>query len=120
MARIRVEKVRQAIQEEISSILLRDMKDPRVKFVTVTDVELTDDMSQAKVFVSLYGEEEVREDAWKALNKAKGFLRSEIAKRIRMRVAPEILLEKDTSQEYGSHIDNLLRKLKMDEAERNG
>ncbi len=112
MARVRVEKVQEQIQHEISNMLLRDIKDPRIQAVTVTGVELTDDMSQAKVFVSLYGSAEKQQEAWNALNRAKGFLRTEIAKRIRLRFAPEILLEKDTSLEYGAHIDSLLRQIK--------
>ena len=58
MARLRVEKVQEAIQHEISNMLLHDVKDPRIQFVTVTAVELTDDMSYAKVFISMYGPEE--------------------------------------------------------------
>lgn len=115
MARVRVEKVQEQIQHEISNMLLRDIKDPRIQAVTVTGVELTDDMSQAKVFVSLYGSVEKQQEAWNALNRAKGFLRTEIAKRIRLRFAPEILLEKDTSLEYGAHIDSLLRQIKETE-----
>lgn len=117
MARLRVEKVQQAIHEELSNILLRDVKDPRIQFVTITGVDLTDDMSQAKVYVSLYGSEEKKEEAWKGLQKALGFMRSEIAKRIRLRVAPELILAKDTSLEYGDHIERLLKKIKdTDEA----
>ena len=115
MARLRVEKVQEAIQHEISNMLLRDIKDPRIKLVTVTGVNLTDDMSQAKIYVSLFGSVEEQEQAWLALNKAKGFLRTEIAKRIRLRFAPELLLEKDTSWEYGARIDNLLRQIKENE-----
>ena len=65
MARLRVEKLQEAIKQEISKILLHDIKDPRIKFVTVTGVELTDDISQAKVYVSLYGSETQQEEAWK-------------------------------------------------------
>ena len=57
MARLRVEKVQEAIKQELSKMLLMDIKDPRIQFVTITDVELTDDMSIAKVYVSLYGPE---------------------------------------------------------------
>ena len=119
MARLRVEKVQEAIQHEISNMLLLDVKDPRIKLVTVTDVDLTDDMSQAKVYVSLFGSEEEQQQAWQALNNAKGFLRTEIAKRIRLRFAPELILEKDTSWEYGAHIDNLLRQIKDSEGNKN-
>lgn len=115
MARLRVEKVQEAIQQEISKMLLHDVKDPRIQFVTVTGVELTDDMSYAKIFVSLYGDESKREETWKALNKALGFLRTEIAKRIRLRFAPQLILQKDTSAEYGAHIQSLLDKIRLGE-----
>lgn len=115
MARLRVEKVQEAIQHEISKMLLHDVKDPRIQFVTVTGVELTDDMSYAKVFISLYGPENTHEETWKALNKALGFMRSEIAKRIRLRFAPTLILQKDTSMEYSAHIQTILDKIKQEE-----
>ena len=68
MARLRVEKLQEAIKQELSKILLQDIKDPRIKFVTVTGVELTDDISLAKVYVSLYGTEKDQEEAWQGLN----------------------------------------------------
>ncbi len=115
MARLRVEKVQEAIQHEISNMLLHDVKDPRIQFVTITGVELTDDMSIAKVYVSLYGPDEKQEETWKALNKALGFMRSEIAKRIRLRFAPSLILVKDTSMEYSAHIQSILDKIKQEE-----
>lgn len=119
MARLRVEKVQEAIKNEISKMLLTDVKDPRIQFVTVTGVELTDDMSYAKVFVSLYGPEDKQEETWKALQKALGFMRSEIAKRIRLRFAPTLILTKDTSMEYSAHIQSILDKIKKEENEKN-
>lgn len=119
MARLRVEKVQEAIKNEISKMLLTDVKDPRIQFVTVTGVELTDDMSYAKIFVSLYGPEDKHEETWKALQKALGFMRSEIAKRIRLRFAPTLILQKDTSMEYSAHIESILNKIKQEESEKN-
>jgi len=116
MARLRVEKVQEAIQRELSNMLLLDVKDPRIKFVSVTGVELTDDMSYATVFVSLYGTPEEQEEAWKGLTKALGFMRSEIAKRIRLRFTPTLILKKDTSFEYSAHIETLLNKIKQEDA----
>ena len=113
MARLRVEKVQEAIQHEISNMLLHDVKDPRIQFVTVTGVELTDDMSYAKVFISMYGPEEKQEETWKALNKALGFMRTEIAKRIRF--APTLILQKDKSMEYSAHIQSILDKINKEE-----
>lgn len=115
MARLRVEKLQEAIKQELSKILLQDIKDPRIKFVTVTGVELTDDISKAKVYVSLYGTEKDQEEAWQGLNKAVGYMRTEIAKRIRLRFAPVLIFAKDTSMEYSAHIEELLRKIKQEE-----
>ncbi len=115
MARLRVEKVQEAIQQEISKMLLMDVKDPRIQFVTVTGVELTDDMSYAKIYVSLYGPKEKHEETWKALQKSLGFMRTEIAKRIRLRFAPTLILQKDTSMEYSAHIESILQKIKQEE-----
>ena len=115
MARLRVEKVQEAIQHEISNMLLHDVKDPRIQFVTVTGVELTDDMSYAKVFISMYGPEEKQEETWKALNKALGFMRTEIAKRIRLRFAPTLILQKDKSMEYSARIQSILDKINKEE-----
>lgn len=115
MARLRVEKVQEAIKHEISNMLLHDVKDPRIQFVTVTGVELTDDMSYAKIFISLYGPENTQEETWKALKKALGFMRSEIAKRIRLRFAPTLILERDKSAEYSAHIQSILDKINKEE-----
>lgn len=115
MARLRVEKVQEAIQQEISKMLLMDVKDPRIQFVTVTGVELTDDMSYAKIYVSLYGPKDKQEETWKALQKSFGFMRTEIAKRIRLRFAPTLILQKDTSMEYSAHIESILQKIKQEE-----
>lgn len=115
MARLRVEKVQEAIQQEISKMLLIDVKDPRIQFVTVTGVELTDDMSYAKIYVSLYGPKDKHEETWKALQKSLGFMRTEIAKRIRLRFAPTLILQKDTSMEYSAHIESILQKIKQEE-----
>jgi ribosome-binding factor A len=115
MARLRVEKVQEAIKHELSNMLLLDVKDPRIKFVTVTDVELTNDMSQATVYISIYGPKEKKAEVWLALQKSVGYLRTEIAKRIRLRFAPELVLKEDTSIEYGAHIDSFLNKIKQNE-----
>ena len=115
MARLRVEKVQEAIQHEISNMLLHDVKDPRIQFVTVTGVELTDDMSDAKVFISRYGAEDKQEGTWMGLYKALGFMRTEIAKRIRLRFAPTLILQKDKSMEYSAHIQSILDKINKED-----
>ncbi len=115
MARLRVEKVQEAIQQEISKMLLYDIKDPRIRFVTVTGAKLNDDMSLAKIYVTLYGSQQEQEEAWQGLHKALGFMRTEIARRIRLRFAPALALYRDTSMEYGAHIQSILDKIKKDE-----
>lgn len=112
---LRVEKVQELIKQELSNMLLMDVKDPRIKNVTVTDVVLTRDMSQAKVYISIYGPKSEQEEVWMALEKAVGYMRTEIAKRIRLRFAPELILAKDSSLEYGAHIDTLLNQIKKNE-----
>ncbi len=118
MVRLRVAKVQEAIAQELNKIILREMKDPRVERVSVTGVELSDDMSYAKVYVGLYGSPEQQEAAWQALNKALGYLRTEIARRIRLRFAPTLTLLRDRSLEYSQHIEGLLREIKAQEEAR--
>lgn len=111
MSDIRANKVAEQIKIELGDILGNKIKDPRVGFVTITDVEVTGDLQQAKIFFSCLGEEEEREGSLRGLNKAKGFIRAEIGRRIRLRKVPEISFEYDEAHEYGNHIDALLRNL---------
>jgi len=115
MAKLRVERVQEAIHQEISKLLLFDVKDSRIHDVSVTGVKLSDDMSHARIYVSLYGKEETREETWQALNKSIGFFRSEIAKRIRLRYTPELQFDRDTTADYSAHIEELLAQIKAKE-----
>lgn len=108
---MRVGRVGEQIKKELSQILQSELKDPRVGFITVTGVDVTNDLSQAKVFLSVLGTEQQKEDSLKAIAKATGFIRSELGKRIRLRVTPELQFQIDASIEYGSRIDSLLNKL---------
>ena len=111
MSKLRAEKLQALIKQEMSNMLIRDVKDPRVKFVTVTGVEVSNDLS----YVSLYGSEEQQAEAWKGLQSALGFFRREIARRIELRVAPVLSFHKDTSMEYSAHIESILHELKKEE-----
>ncbi|MCL6573382.1 MAG: 30S ribosome-binding factor RbfA, partial [Bacillus sp. (in: Bacteria)] len=111
----RANRVGEQMKKELSDIIGRKIKDPRIGFVTVTDVEVTGDLQQAKVFISVLGDEEQRENTLKGLAKAKGFIRSEIGNRIRLRKTPEIIFEWDESIDYGHRIDTLLNQLHTDE-----
>ena len=85
MSQLRVEKVQELMKQEISSIILRELKDPRIGFVTVTSVECTGDLREAKVYVSLMGSDQQVKDCWQGLQSSLGFIRREIGKRIRLR-----------------------------------
>lgn len=111
MARIRVSRVAEQIKKELNDILRTEFKDPRVGFLTITGVDVTGDLSQARVYLSVMGDEQQKEDTFKALERGKGFLRSELGKRIRLRMVPELLFELDTSIEYGSRIERLIHEL---------
>ena len=80
------------MKKELGDILTRKVKDPRVGFVTVTDVEVTGDLQQANIYISVFGDEKEKGYAIRAFAKAKGFIRSEIGNRIRLRKTPEITL----------------------------
>jgi len=88
---------------------MRKIKDPRIGFVTVTDVELADDLRNAKVFVSVIGDD--RAATLKGLESASAFIRTELGHRLRLRFIPELLFRYDDSAERGAHIMELLNKV---------
>lgn len=111
MSNVRAHRVGEEMKKEISDILTHKMKDPRIGFVTITDVEVTGDLQQSTVYFSVLGSEEEKESTLVGLTKATGFIRSEIGKRIRLRKVPEITFEFDEAHEYGNKIDAILRNL---------
>lgn len=111
MSNVRANRVAEQIKKELADILAHKIKDPRVGFVTVTDVEVTGDLQQAKIFVSVLGDDKEKEETLVGLAKASGFIRSEIGQRIRLRKTPEISFEFDEAHEYGSRIEAILRDL---------
>lgn len=108
---MRSNRVAEQMKKELTDILSRKVKDPRIGFLTVTDVEVTGDLQQATVYITVLGGEEEREGTLKALAKAKGFIRSELGQRIRLRKTPELMFEFDESVAYGSRIDTLLKEI---------
>ncbi len=112
MTRIRPERVAHLMQREVADILQNKMRDPRVAaMVSVTDVEIAHDLSFAKVFVSILAEGEERDRALRALARAAGFVRHELAPRMGLREMPEIRFLLDDSIQRGARVDELLRKL---------
>ena len=118
MSQLRVEKLQELMKQEISQIILRELKDPRIGFVTVTDVEVTGDLREAKVYVSLMGSEKQVEDCWRGLESSLGYIRREIGRRIRLRFTPEIAFALDKSLDYSAHIQELLLKVRKDEEQK--
>lgn len=117
MAKVRTGRVGEQIKKELSQILQFEFKDPRLGFLTITGVEATNDLSQAKVYLSVLGSDQQKEDTLKALAKGTGYLRSELGKRIRLRVVPKLIFVFDSSIAYGSKIEALLAQLNEGKAE---
>jgi len=118
MGQLRMERVQELMKQELSKIILQDLKDPRIGFVTVTAVDVSSDLRNAKVYVSLMGSEQQIADSWRGLQSSRGFLRREIGHRVHLRYTPELTLELDKSVDYGVHIQELLQQIKKDEEDR--
>ena len=108
MSDVRVRKLQEFIKQEVSGMLMRGLKDPRIGFVTVTEVEVTGDLRQATIYVSLFGKDEEKKASLQALRHAAGHIRSELGKVLHLRYTPEIFFDADTSLDYSMHIESLL------------
>lgn len=108
---LRIEKLQELIKQETSKIILMDIKDPRIGFVTVTSVKMSGDLREAKIFVSIFGNDEQLKSSLEGLKSALGFIRTEIGKRIRMKFVPEISFALDNSLNYSEHIQKLLNQV---------
>ena len=107
----RIARLRELIRQETSAILQRDMKDPRIGFVSVTDVELSQDLRHARIFVSVYGDADAKARTMEGLRSAEGFVRTELAHRIRLRYTPDVSFRIDESIEQGDRVNRLLRQV---------
>jgi ribosome-binding factor A len=107
----RSQRVSDLLREEIADIIMNKIKDQRLGFVTVTGVDLTDDLKIAQVYISILKEED-KETSFEIINSAKGFIRSELGRRIRMRSIPLLIFKFDESVAYGDKIDRLLKEIK--------
>lgn len=108
---IKIERINHMIMEEVSKILMLEIKDEDIKFVTITDCETAADLSVAKIYVTILDKENI-DEILKSLNKASSFIRSELAKRIEIRHTPELKFIYDTSIAYGEHIDKVIEQIK--------
>jgi ribosome-binding factor A len=107
----RSEKVADLIHKEISQMLVKSIKDPRIGFVTITKVTVSEDCRFAKVYYSVAGTLEERKRSMRGLDSAKGYVRKELGRRIRLRYIPEIMFQFDPSIEYAIHMEELIQSI---------
>ena len=119
MAGVRQQRVREAYKQELGRLIQRQLKDPRIGFVSVTDVDISGDLRQAKVYVSVLGDGESKRKTMEALEGARTYLRTEMGKRVRLRYTPELFFFLDESIERGIRLKNLLDKLGQENGEEN-
>lgn len=110
---VKIERLNHAFQEEISMILMTEIKDEDIKFVTITGVDTTSDLSFSKVYFTVLDNSK-KESTQEALNKAASFIRGELSKRVEIRHTPELKFIYDTSIEYGEHIEKIIEKINED------
>jgi ribosome-binding factor A len=111
----RQEKLVGLLKEEVSEILRREIKDPRLGFFTIIDAEISPDLRHAKVFVSIMGTEEERKQSMEVLKHAQHFVRQEFGKRVRMKVLPDIQFYKDETVDKSVRMLELLEEIKRNE-----
>lgn len=110
MSNNRKDRVAEEVKKVVSEVVRTEIDDPNLGMVTITDVDMTKELEVATVYFTTLNEN--KEDSEVALNKAKGLVRSAVAKEIRLRKAPEIEFKYDNSIEYGSHIESLLNEIR--------
>ncbi|HET9961154.1 MAG TPA: 30S ribosome-binding factor RbfA [Nitrospiraceae bacterium] len=111
----RADRVADQIRMEVADILMRKIKDPRVRSVTVTDVELTKDLRMARIYVTTLERNDAERQVFDGLAKASGFVRAELGRRLTLRYLPELTFVKDVSGPRGDRILELLEGLRRDE-----
>ncbi len=111
----RASRVAEELRKIVSQILLEDLTDPRLGFITITHIEVTDDLRYARVYYSVLGEEEKKESTAEALEEHQGFIRRLVAERINMKFALELKFEVDKSIDHSFRIDSIIKKIKGEE-----
>lgn len=105
----RTRRIAEQIQRELAELVRLELKDPRVPgLVTITDVEVSPDQSHAKVFFTVFGDERLVADAAQGLNRAAGFLRTQLARRMKLRTIPQLEFKYDASVERGVRLSHLI------------
>lgn len=111
---LRLERIESLMLKELSNIITFELKDPNLGFITISEVKVTSDLSYAKVYVSFLGKQERNDAGLKVLKRAKGFSKSELAKRMKLRKIPDLVFVQDKSLENAKKIENILDKVKND------
>ncbi|MFQ6083278.1 MAG: 30S ribosome-binding factor RbfA [Candidatus Aminicenantia bacterium] len=111
----RKEKVASVIKEEISKIILWELKDPNLGFITVTDVKMSNDLKTAVVYVSVLGKFEDKEKTLSVLNKGQNYIRKSIASKLNLKYNPKLIFDLDDSIEYQDRIERILMKIKNEQ-----
>jgi len=114
VTRPRPGRVQEALRQEVSKILQEEIKDPRLGFLTITKVELTDDLRYARIYFSVLGEDKDKRLALKGLTSAKGYIRGLLSDRINLRFMPDIEFKIDQSLEHTKEIYDILDKIKKE------
>lgn len=116
MATPRALRVSQSIKKELAAMLVKDIKDERISgLVSIVEVELTQDCRSAKVYISVFGDDEAQNGTIEALNEKIGTIRGEICRRLRLRFAPELQFKLDKSLERGARVSEILGKISRGE-----
>ena len=116
MSRRRIQRVNELVRQELSMLLIRRVRDPRLSSVTITEVDTTADLRTARIYVSILDDdEETRQEVLCALEGAAGFLRRELAHLLKVRHTPELIFHLDESARYGERIDQLLAQIRQEE-----
>ncbi len=113
----RTKRLSKEIRRDISDIIQKEVKDPRVKGAIITDVELSNDLRIAKVYISVFEQERLTE-VMDGLNKSKGFIRKQLGRRIHVKSVPELRFRKDNSVSYGMHMDEVINRVLGNEDKR--
>lgn len=112
----RINRISEEVKRAMSEIIMNGLKDPRVTtMTTITDVKVTKDLSYANIYISVLGDEKEKEDSLEGLRNAKGYIRTEIGRKVKLRHVPEPVFHLDESMEHASHIAELLKEVRNED-----
>lgn len=116
----RSDRIAEEIKKYVSQIINTELKDPRIDgLISVTKVDVTKDLRNAKIFISLYGDENTKAEVFEVIKNASSFIRRELASKIRVKFVPEICFKLDDSIEYSVHIHKLIEEVSQQDLEEN-